>query len=108
MFNIVHNDTVFKIDFVIRKDASYRSTEFKRRRQVQLDGTPIWIVSAEDLILSKLVWAKDSLSQMQLNDVRNLLQSLKNLDKEYIDKWVQALELQNVYEKVATDGRHNT
>ncbi|NGX27342.1 MAG: hypothetical protein K940chlam6_01276 [Chlamydiae bacterium] len=99
MFNIIHNNSVLKIDFIIRKDISYRDTEFKRRHRVQFENSPIWIVAPEDLILSKLFWAKDSLSDMQLKDVKNLL-SLKNLDKAYIDKWVQKLNLEHIYERV--------
>jgi hypothetical protein len=100
MFNIIHNDTVFKVDFVVRKDSSYRKTEFQRRRRIDLDNTPIWIVAPEDLILSKLEWSKDSLSDFQLRDVKNLLTSTKNLDEEYINKWVQELGLNSVYEMV--------
>jgi hypothetical protein len=104
MFNIIHNASVYKIDFVIRKDSPYRDTEFQRRREIDLDGTPMWIVSPEDLILSKMFWSKDSLSDFQLRDVRNLLSSVKNLDVKYIQKWVQTLELNAVYDKVKSHG----
>ena len=100
MFNIIHNHSVFKIDFIIRKDSSYRDTEFRRRNRIELDGTQIWIVSPEDLIISKLFWAKDSLSDLQLRDVKNLRASIKNLDEKYIDNWVQKLELIAVHERV--------
>ena len=44
------------------KDPLYRQTEFKRRQRVDLAGFSLWIVSKEDLILSKLEWAKHALS----------------------------------------------
>lgn len=100
MFNIIHNDTVFKVDFVVRKDSSYRSTEFQRRRKIDLDGTQLWIVAPEDLIISKLLWSKDSLSDFQLRDVKNLLTSTRNLDEEYISKWIHTLGLNDVYTMV--------
>ncbi len=100
MFNIIHQNTVFKIDFIILKNSSYRHIEFDRKRQVKLDDILIWIVSPEDLIISKLFWAKDSLSEMQLKDVKNLLKTLRNLDTAYLSKWVEALQLDAVYEKV--------
>jgi hypothetical protein len=99
MFNIIHNETVFKADFVIRKPSLYRRIEFQRRRRIELDGMPIWIVAPEDLIISKLLWSKDSMSDLQLKDVKNLLTSLKNLDLDYVDKWVDALEIYAGYEK---------
>ena len=103
MFNIIHNESVFKIDFIIRKDSSYRNTEFQRKRRIQLDNTGIWIVSPEDLIISKLYWAKDNLSQVQISDVNNLLKSIKCLDNEYIQLWIENLKLNHVYNMVKTD-----
>ena len=103
MFNIVHNNSIFKVDFIIRKNSSYRQAEFQRRRRAELNDLPVWIVSPEDLIISKLFWAKDSFSELQIKDVRNLLASIKNLDEKYIRKWVQELELQAIDEKVRSN-----
>ena len=47
--------------------------EFSRRQTVNIEGNPLHIVSPEDLILSKLEWAKDTRSETQLADIRNLL-----------------------------------
>jgi hypothetical protein len=47
--------------------------EFSRRVAVQLSGVDMFIVSREDLILSKLVWAADSKSEMQRRDIISLL-----------------------------------
>ncbi len=76
-----------------------RNTEFQRRKQVDLDGIPIWIVSLEDLIISKLFWAKDSLSELQLRDVKNLLSSIKTIGKKYISNWIHKLGLDSIYAK---------
>ena len=103
MFNIIHNDSVFKIDFIIRKSAVYRNAEFQRKQCIQLDKVPIWIVAPEDLIISKLCWAKESASEMQLNDVQNLLKTVQGLDKAYIHNWVEALGLSQVYKRVNYD-----
>lgn len=104
MFNIIHNRLIFKVDFIIRKDSVYRDTEFQRRIRVKFDDAFIWIVSPEDLIISKLIWAKDSLSELQLKDVKNLLLSINNLDKDYLWDWVQKLKLVSVYDKVQVNG----
>jgi hypothetical protein len=37
MFNLIHNESLVKIDFVVRKDTTYRKTEFDRRRRVRLE-----------------------------------------------------------------------
>jgi predicted nucleotidyltransferase len=100
MFNLIHNNSIFKVDFIVRKDSDYRSTEFKRKRQVTVDGVKVWVVSPEDLIISKLFWAKDSLSEMQIKDVLSLYREVKDLDREYIQKWIKVLDLDLVYKRM--------
>ncbi|MEE9320085.1 MAG: hypothetical protein V3U76_06530 [Granulosicoccus sp.] len=90
MFNAIHNDTLVKVDFIVRKDEPYRKTEFERRRSVMLGTAQIMAVAPEDLILSKLLWSADTLSTMQTDDIRNLLSSAE-LDQRYLDHWAQAL-----------------
>jgi hypothetical protein len=103
MFNIIHNGSVVKIDFIVRKDTPYRHIEFQRKNRVIFDGTPLWIVTPEDLIISKLFWAKDSLSEMQIRDIRNLLKSVKNLNTDYINEWVRTLNLDQLFERVLSN-----
>ncbi len=61
MFNVLHLEKLVKLDLIVRKDTAYRRREFERRKRVQMPGFEAWIVSREDLILSKLAWAKESL-----------------------------------------------
>ena len=89
MFNLVHVESVVKVDVIVRKSGDYRQTEFDRRRPVELPDFHAWIVSKEDLILSKLLWAKDSHSELQLRDVRNLLAT--DADFDYLRGWAQPL-----------------
>lgn len=100
MFNMIHTALVVKIDCVVRKDSEYRREEFSRRRTVIVDGQPVTIVAPEDLILSKLEWAKESHSQMQLDDVRNLLRSVQILDRAYLARWAERLGLSALYREV--------
>lgn len=102
MFNAVNNQYVVKTDFIIRKDSPYRKVEFERRRQIVWDGIGMWIVSPEDLVLSKLLWARDGFSEMQMGDVKGLLSFVKGLDISYIEKWVESLGLQEIYRRVST------
>lgn len=73
IFNLIHNETIIKLDCIILKSDQYRQEEFARRRLILLGDFETWIVSREDLILSKLYWARDSKSELQLRDVKNLL-----------------------------------
>lgn len=102
LFNMIHNALVVKVDCVVRKDTDYRREEFVRRRTVTIAGQPMTIVAPEDLILSKLDWAKDSHSQMQLDDVRNLLRSVRDLDTGYLRRWADRLGLTALYREVGS------
>ncbi len=102
MFNMIHNALVVKVDCVVRKETDYRREEFARRRAVACEGQDIVIVSPEDLILSKLEWAKDSRSQMQLDDVRNLLRSVPALDTDYLARWADRLGLLPLYREITS------
>jgi predicted nucleotidyltransferase len=100
MFNLIHNEYAAKIDFVIRKETPYRRKEFSRRRRVILAGMEVWLVEVEDLILSKLAWAKDSHSEFQLKDVRNLIISSQQLDWEYLKFWAMELDISELLAEV--------
>ncbi len=97
MFNIIHNEGIVKVDFIIKKDTEYRRLEFERRRRISFEGIEINIVSAEDLIISKLYWAKDSISEMQIRDVRNILKTVPDVDMGYIEEWIIKLGLKDIY-----------
>jgi hypothetical protein len=89
------------VDCVVLKRDAYRQEEFARRRQINLGDFETWIVSREDLVLSKLVWAKDSKSEMQLDDVRNLLST--DCDMEYLRSRAQMLKVDELLEGLLPD-----
>jgi len=97
MFNLLHLDGVVKVAFIVRKQARYRQTEFARREQVQLPGFAAWLVSKEDLIVSKMAWAKDAGSELQMRDVRNLLAG--QLDSTCLRKLAPSLNVTEALEE---------
>ena len=82
------------------KHSRYRQKEFERRRCLDIEGAKIFLVTAEDLLLSKLHWAKDSRSELQLRDARNLIASVPDLDWEYIDTWATDLSVSDLLSEV--------
>ncbi len=92
MFNAIHREAFVKVDFIVRKSEAFRIEEFGRRRLVELDGHPMWLVSPEDLILSKLAWVRGSSSDVQARDVRAVIaaQNLR-LDWGYLEAWAVRL-----------------
>ena len=97
-FNAIHQTTLIKVDFMVRKQEDYRLHEFTRRIRLQVADFEVWVVSKEDLILSKLHWASQSLSERQLADVENLIAS--GCDTEYLQTWSAALNLTDMLTRV--------
>ena len=54
MFNIIDHASGFKADFIILKNEPFRKAEFDRRLEIVFEGMPVNVVSAEDLLLSKI------------------------------------------------------
>jgi len=98
LFNLIHNETILKVDCIVRKQTDFRLNEFRRRQRIKLRDFETWIVSKEDLILSKLFWAKDSHSEFQLRDVRNLVSTC--CDRDYIRQWTGALGVAKLWEEI--------
>jgi hypothetical protein len=97
IFNLIHQDSVIKVDCIIRKNSEYRRIEFERRQKISILDFTTFIVSKEDLIISKLFWAKDSHSEIQLGDVKNLLAT--GYDAAYLRRWTRELGLDNLFEE---------
>jgi len=102
MFNIIHSDLAVKVDFIVRKATPYREAEFLRRREATVAGVRLWLVSPEDLLLSKLAWAKDSHSELQLSDVKNLIASVQIIDWPYVERWASELSVATLLAEVRT------
>ena len=89
LFNLMHLESGIKVDLIVRKSSEYRQVEFARRQRVTFAGIEVWIASCEDLVLSKLLWAQETDSELQRRDVRSLLG--ESLDRDYLEKWAAKL-----------------
>lgn len=102
MFNLIHNDTIMKLDCIVLKSDEYRQEEFARRKRITIADFQTWIVSREDLILSKLYWARHSKSELQLRDVKNLL--APDCDISYLQSRAELLGVNSLLlESLGTD-----
>lgn len=93
-FNAIDPRSGWKADFILRKDRPFSREEFARRERVELLDRELSLVTAEDLIVAKLEWARRGASERQRRDVREILaQSGRELDREYLERWVRELGL---------------
>lgn len=100
VFNLIHLTNMVKIDCIVLKNKDFEKEKFARRRQAKIDDLAFWTITKEDLILSKLNWAKDTCSEMQIKDIDNLISG--DYDSEYVQGWISQLGLEEMWQKVLT------
>lgn len=101
MFNVIDIQNSWKADFIIRKDRAFSREEFRRRRNVKLMGLDICVISPEDVILSKLEWAKNSESDQQFRDALGVaIVQWDHLDKDYLLKWAKELQVDSLLKQL--------
>ncbi len=101
LFNAIHEESFIKVDFIIKKSSPYRIEEFSRRQKVLFGNFETYIVSKEDLILSKLLWSKSSKSDMQKRDIKNLINS--GYDRLYLEEKANSLLVKDWFEEIKNE-----
>lgn len=102
MVNTIHMDSGLKVDFWILREDEYSQAQFARRECTELEGTLACVASAEDTILSKLLWYRISPSERQLEDVKGILEVQKGrLEWDYLNEWAAKLGVEDLLTDVA-------
>lgn len=97
MFNLLHQETVVKIDCIVRKETEFQKTAFENRKKIKFGDFDVWTIGKEDLILAKLHWAKDTKSEMQMRDVTNMLRT--EFDEICVRNWANKLGVEDLLEE---------
>lgn len=102
MFNIILNKTCFKIDLIPLKENNYEIEIFKNRIKMNFKNKEIFVISPENLIISKLLWSKSTGgSERQIKDCESIYRlNRETLNLNYIKKWVEILKLDNEFNKL--------
>lgn len=104
-FNIIHRDTMFKVDvFMPRQRPFHRSQLMRAQRQTfNLEAeVSAYFASAEDTILSKLEWYRlgGEVSDRQWRDLLGVLKTREGeLDLDYLRKWATELKVADLLER---------
>jgi len=104
-FNIIHLDTMFKVDIFIPKNRPFDRQAFSRRVQKLFseDSTQKLIFATpEDIVLHKLEWyeAGGKISDRQWNDIIGVLRVQgEQLDFPYLKKWAEELGVSSLLKK---------
>lgn len=94
MFNLLHASEIVKVDCVLRKDDEFQKLAFSNRKKITFTAFDVWTISRDDLILSKLNWAKTSKSEMQMRDIASIIRN--GYDEEYVKFWAEKLGTKNL------------
>lgn len=103
-FTVVDFATATRIDFIMRKERPFSRAEMDRRVRVELHGCSVYVVSAEDTIVSELEWSKQqggSLTQLR-NAADILARRGDTLDRAYVERWVEELGLAGEWAKASS------
>jgi hypothetical protein len=95
MFNIIHLHSSYKIDLILRSNDIFEIAKFKRRKAIEIFNHQIYVITLEDLVISKLRWIQQLESEMHKRDILALLQN-PDVDLLYIKEWCNRLNL-NTY-----------
>jgi hypothetical protein len=106
MFNLIDLEAGWKADLIILKDRPFSRQEFERRRQIDAMGQMLWVVSPEDIILSKLEWMKGRESEIQYSDAFGVaVTQWEDLDLEYLRKWAGQLGVETMLARLFREAR---
>jgi hypothetical protein len=96
--NLIDTDTARKVDFHPLKAEPFERSFFGRRRKVLYAGVELWFPSAEDAILSKLIWARAvGDGERHLRDARAVYEVQgAALDKNYLREWAERLAVSDL------------
>ena len=94
-FNVIHPSSGNKIDFIVARKDAWGQEQLRRRRRVLLaPGLQGYTASPEDVIVGKLWYYRKGGSEKHLRDVGSMLDiSGAQIDRSYIDHWVERLGL---------------
>jgi hypothetical protein len=108
-FNVIHLDTMFKIDIFVLQDDPASREEMTRRELYKVSEESeqgLFLATAEDIILRKLYWFQlgGGGSERQWNDVLGVLQVQKEkLDYSYLQRGARKLGVATLLKQAIKD-----
>jgi hypothetical protein len=98
-FNIIHKESMFKVDLFVPHKRTFINEQFARAREESLSSDPqmtAYVASPEDIILAKLEWYRmgGEVSERQWRDVLGVLKVQgMMIDTEYLQRMATELNL---------------
>jgi hypothetical protein len=113
-FNLIHFETVYKVDIFIVSDDEWARAKLARRQAKRLaagpDAPEAFVSSAEDTVLQKLRWFQKGggVSERQWDDVLGVLKvQAQALDYAYMQRWATDLGVAELLQQAMVDAGLN-
>ena len=110
-FNVIHLESMMKVDVFIAKDRAFDRHQLKRvvRKSIRPDSDQsIPFASPEDVILAKLEWYRmgEEISERQWLDVLGIFKVMsQDLDYTHLSEWGKQLGISDLLEKAISDSK---
>lgn len=101
-FNLIHLNTMVKVDVFLPKDRPFDRQQLQRRIPEGIapdSDETFWILTAEDVILAKLDWFRmgGEVSERQWRDILGVMKTQgEALDVAYLRQWAEQLSVSDL------------
>jgi len=112
-FNVLHLETMYKVDVFVMKDRPFDQAARRRTRSMSLaeDSDRLFaIASPEDTILSKLEWyrAGGEQSERQWMDIAGVIRVQRDaLDRPYLASWAERLGVTDLLQRALAEASND-
>ena len=100
--NLIHHDTLVKIDLFVAGGTPLDSQQIARRLRVELAGRVLHVHPPEDILLQKLRWYRKGgeVSDRQWRDILGIVRVQgARLDRDYLHRNAPALDVTDLLER---------
>ena len=104
-FNLIHLDTMFKVDIFLPKNRDFDKQQLIRRKKLVIDrdtAREVYFASPEDTVLAKLDWYRKGgeASEIHWLDIQGILrQRSDQLDLEYMNQSAREMQIADLLER---------
>ncbi len=100
-FNLIHHETGFKADIYLTGDEELQLWAMKNSKEIEFEGSIIFIAPPEYVIIKKLEFYKEGKAQKHISDISSILANSKELiDFDFLNKVIDEKSLTDCWKEV--------
>lgn len=112
-FNIIHLESMFKVDIFIPKQRLFDRNQLARRKETQVgeEQVSLFFLSPEDIVLAKLEWYRmgGNVSDQQWRDILGvLIIQGDQLDQQYMQQMADQMDTADLLERALQEAFSET